>query len=316
MNVAAPTKMLRKVIKIRAEDSPNVRLALEQKARGETPTGQRVIEGVLSWDEYCYRRQTWDEFRQCTGLDAEFYEGHELLMFPGKWLNRAHTIHAALPKGRKAEAIGIDPAEGGDKTSMCAVDRYGIIELVARKTPNTADIVKEAIIFLNKHSCPAHKVFFDRGGGGKQHADTMRDGVNGVKYDVQTVGFGDGVTAPIRSGKNSVVQRINVKEQQASYYNRRAEMYDAIRKLIDPSLNPQGFGIPHEYKELRRQMQPIPLRYDGDGKLWLLPKQAKTPQGESLTKLIGCSPDETDSLALAVWGMNVKPTKRILGRLM
>ena len=72
-------KYHRRVITIRAEDSPNVRLALAQRAAGKVPTGKVLVPGVLTWEQYLHHRATWDKMRQCIGLDAKFYLGAELL---------------------------------------------------------------------------------------------------------------------------------------------------------------------------------------------------------------------------------------------
>src|SRR5215204_6203156 len=107
--------LYRKVIQIKAEHSPNVRLALAQRADGLTPNGQNIVPGALSWRDYLKRRATWDEIRQCIGLDAEFYEGKEVLLFPPLWLNRAEEAARKLRgQTRSPSAMGVDPAEGGD----------------------------------------------------------------------------------------------------------------------------------------------------------------------------------------------------------
>ena len=67
--------LYRNVIKIKGEDSPNVRFAVSQIGEGDTPSGEMLVPGVLSYGDYKKRRETWDEIRQCVGLDAEFYEG-------------------------------------------------------------------------------------------------------------------------------------------------------------------------------------------------------------------------------------------------
>lgn len=183
----------RKVLRITAADSPNVALALEQQARGQEPTGGQVTPGVLSWDEYKKRRATWDRVRQCVGLDAEFWEGADLLLYPPDWLNRAERMAAALRgKHRQAEAIGIDPAEGGDKTCMTAVDRLGIIEQVSKPTPDTAVIRGEAIAFGRRHNVPANRWYIDAGGGGTEHGHYLRqDG-----YQVNIIPFGGAPSLP------------------------------------------------------------------------------------------------------------------------
>lgn len=124
----------RKVIKIRAEDSPNVRWGIAQRRLGIKPANDILVDGVITYREYLHRRNTWDEIHQCIGLDAEFYEGAELLMFPPHWLNYAENNNRKLFEEhykktgnrlrRQARAIGCDPAEGGDKTCWSVVDEY------------------------------------------------------------------------------------------------------------------------------------------------------------------------------------------------
>src|SRR5512139_1552811 len=126
----------RKVIRIRGEDSPNVRHALAQRRAGLPITGEVIVPGVLPWNDYVKRRQLWDPIRQCIGIDGIFYEGAEVLLFPPAWLNASEALADALKHSKRfPEAIGIDPAEGGDKTSMTCIDRYGVIEIVSKQTP-------------------------------------------------------------------------------------------------------------------------------------------------------------------------------------
>ncbi len=307
----------RRCLKICAEDSPNVKLARTQIENGIEPTDEILIPGVKSWSQYQQNLQLWDPVLQCVGLQAEFYEGPEQKLFPRDWLVRASDLARDMRvrgSRRVAKAIGIDPAEGGDKTSMCAVDDLGVIELVSRKTPNTAEITGEAIAFMRKHQVLPENVVFDTGGGGKQHADRLRM----QNYGVRTVAFGEVITADIRRGMRPLSDKIEVKEDRYTYFNRRAEMYGELRQLLDPSLPGKGFAIPNfpeQYVELHRQMKPIPLTWDSEGRMRLLPKNAKNADDDTmnLTKLLGCSPDELDSLVLAVHGMLHKPPVRRAG---
>ncbi len=290
----------RRVIHIRAEDSPNVRLALEQRARGEEPTGKTILPGVLSWADYLHRRATWDKIRQCVGLDGQFYEGSEILMFPPEWLSRAEGIADRLiGRPRRALGGGCDPAEGGDETAMAAVDQFGLIELVSFRTPDTSVIPNNCVAFMKKWSIPPEKFCFDRGGGGYQHVCELRN----RGYKVRSVGFGESLLLDIKSGKYQVNPKREHREERYVYLNRRAEMFGLIRQLLDPVND--GWGIPAQYQELRRQLAPIPLTYDKEGRLFLLPKHnPKDPDDpRTLKALIGCSPDQADSVALAVFGM-------------
>ena len=308
------TRYFRKILRIRASDSPNVRLALRQLADGEKPTGEMVVPGVLSWDEYCRRRATWDIVRQTIGLDAEFYQGAEILLFPPEWLNRAERLAVALAgKPRHAKAIGIDPAEGGDSTSMAVVDELGLIELVSKKTPDTSVVTGEALAFMKKHNVIPENVVFDRGGGGKEHADRLRS----QGYMVRTVAFGEAVAQEPKRGKTHFAERVEVKEERYAYVNRRAQMFGELSELLDPARPGAGFALPRHYAELRRQLAVIPRLYDGEGRLELPPKNRRHGQStngrKTLVEILGCSPDEADALVLAVHGMLHKSRRHSVG---
>jgi hypothetical protein len=299
----------RKVFKIKAEDSPNVRLALVQIQSGQTPTGEVLVPGILPYQDYRKRRLTWDKVRQCVGLDAEFYEGAEQLLYPPDWLNRAERAAEAVRYNRKREAkgMGIDPAEGGDDTAFSVVDELGVLELLSAKTPNTSVIKHMTVELGRKWGLPPERWVFDRGGGGLQVADDLRE----RGYAVRTVGFGETVTPEPRRGLATIDDRVSVIEDRYTYRNRRAQMYGELSNLMDPAREEVGlpiFGIPAEYVELRRQLALIPKLYDHasghEGRLYLPPKRRKPGSTEqSLEEILGCSPDEADATVLAVYGM-------------
>ncbi|KKN70636.1 hypothetical protein LCGC14_0429090 [marine sediment metagenome] len=292
----------RRIIKIKAVDSPNVRLALAQIRNGKKPTGEIIIPGVKPYDEYLKNKSRWDNVQRCVSLEAEFYKGAEVLLFPPEWLNEAERLARNLGnKRRMAKTIGVDPAEGGDDTVMIAMDDLGVIEMVSKKTPNTWIIVGEVIAFMKKHGVGAENVLFDRGGGGKQIADALR----AKGYNVRTVHFGESAVPEKKRGMTILEQRKLNDETKAIYKNRRAQMYGLTSLKLDPSVGSGGFAIPVIYTELRRQMAPVPRTYDEEGRLWLLPKRNKDPKSDKPTmiSLLGCSPDEMDALVLGVFGL-------------
>jgi len=302
----------RKIIKIIAEDSPNVKYGLSQISHGIVPNDEIVVSGVLSWKEYEKRRRLWDDRSKCVSLDAEFYSGADTLLYPVVWLNNAEQRAGQLVgKPRKAKSMGVDPAEGGDSTVWTIIDEHGIIEQVSMKTPETTIITSHTIAFMRKHNLSGRKVFFDSGGGGKQHADRLRQ----QGYKVQTVAFGGGTNQELKQTYTPFEERKKQSEVRYVYKNRRAQMYHMLRLLLDPSENPQGFGISRELVELKRQMAPIPLKYDNEGRIYMLPKNkvAGGPRRVTLTDLIGHSPDELDSTVLAVFGMNYKVLQTNVG---
>ena len=299
----------RKVIRIKAEDSPNVRLAMAEIAAGREPSGRVIIPGVKQWWEYKTNRRDWDDHQQCVSLDADWYAGADVLMFPPEWLSHSESLANQLSPFRKAKAIGVDTGEGAAETAMAAVDEAGLIELEARRTPDTSEIPGWVLAFARRHDVPPERIMFDSGGGGVEHAWALRR----QGYNVQTVPFGSPVAAQLkpRGVVNPLPQRKELVEERYAYINRRAEMYHLLRLRMNPSPGP-GFAIPARYTELRRQLSPVPLWYDGEGRIYLPPKNLKPGEDEdkvTMTSLLGCSPDQSDALVLAVYGLTAKTHK-------
>lgn len=279
------------------------------------PTREVLVPGLLTIDDYDKRRATWDEVRQCIGLDACFYEGAELLLFPPVWLDRAERLwreQRGSSGHRQAKGIGVDPGEGGANSAMASVDELGVIELQSPKTPDTTDVTSFSLAFMQRHGVPPERTCLDRGGGGKQHADRLRS----QGFPVRTVAFGESILLPFKRGIRRIEERNENREERYSYFNRRAEMYGEFSLLLDPSLNPRGFMVPdrtthvcHKHGSgcLRAQLAAIKKVYDKEGRLKLPPKNRDPGQQEgshkTLVELIGHSPDEADAIVLAVFAM-------------
>lgn len=303
----APNGYVRKIVQIRATDSPNVRLALAEIAAGKDPSGEILVPGVKDWNEYQKNLIIWDEMEQSVSLNAEFYEGSTIKLFPDAWLTRAEelasTIKASKCK-RVARGMGVDPAEGGDKSAWVITDELGVIDCVSMKTPDTNKVVTETLSLMFRYGLTAEQVVFDRGGGGKEHADRLR----ASGHNVRTMGFGESVTPDPRRGYTSTGQKVDQKEHRYAYFNRRAEMYGELSEMLNPAYS--GFAIPRWFGQFRLQLYPIPKVFDSEGRLKLPPKN-KSESGSSktvcLVDLIGHSPDEADALVLAVYAMSHKP---------
>lgn len=299
-----------KVIKIRAEDSPNVQYALAEMRRGLEPSYTDILPGVLSYELYEKRRKIWDPIRQKIGLDAEFYEGAENLLFPPDWLDYSEKLETQLNRtaltyvgGRKA--MGVDPGEGTADTSFTIVDKWGIVDKLDIKTPNTREITTTTIKLIKTHGLNPEDVMFDRGGGGKQIVDQLRS----EGYDVRSVGFGSKVVPPIDL-KIGTAQKTDIQESRYTFLNLRAQMYWKLRERLTPLLVDEdkqeyrvNFCIPARYTELRRQLAPLPYFYDEEGRIFLPPKSKPTPTytGKTIVEILGGSPDQADSLVLATW---------------
>lgn len=319
-----------KVIHIGATDSPNVRLGIAQKKLGLTPTDDKVIDGVLSYGEYILRLNEWDDVRKCIGLDGEFWEGAETLLYPPQWLDRAERLWVYLRnKIRIARGIGIDPGVGSANTAIAVVDEFGLIELISEKTKDTTRVIDMTLEVMNKYHVEPHRVLFDNGGGGKQYVDRMRS--NG--YNVRSVWFNDKPSVEPQRHMVQLKQKIEAKERKHAYFNKRAEMYGELRYLLDPGFDSndqteqawrelatqnnrlvgeiRGFAISPQYQHLRKQLAPIPLTFELE-KLKLPPKNKRDPKSNEvcLVDIIGFSPDEADALVLAIHAMQTAHTSR------
>ena len=299
----------RKVIRIKAEDSPNVRLAKAEIQAGNEPSHRTLIPGVVTYRDYLRRRALWDPKRQSIGLDAEFYEGAEVKMYPPEWLQLSKKAAQLLKRPRKGFGMGCDPAEGGDNCAWCISDEDGLILRKSLKTPDTSIIVDITIELMKEFGIDPANVVMDRGGGGKQHADRLRT----LGYDVRTVAFGGTVKDDnLQRRMKTKEERTEDEEDRSIYKNRRAQMWGALRDRLNPDYG-KVFAIPEEFEDIYEQLRPIPLNYDGEGRLLLPPKSprvtsAGTPGNEvTLIELVGHSPDEVDALVMSIYAMDFKP---------
>lgn len=314
-------KLYRKVIKIGATDSPNVQWGLEWKRRGVEPPPPMPeeirIPGLTNYAEYVQRLSEWDAFNIRTRLDGEFWTDASSLMFPPQWLDLAAQAARELGPHRKAKTIGVDGGEGRADSVWTAIDEFGIIEQFAKKTPNTMEIAGITIHFMRKHGVPAERVYFDRGGGGKQIADRLRE----QGYKVQTIGFGEAASPPLDVRQKRMDVRKEVQEVNRVFKNKRAEMYGQTREEMNPLFDEANrptkrvFAVPAELTELRRELAVLPLLYDSEGRIFLPPKSrvpgTKSTNQVTIMDLLGHSPDRSDSLVLAVHGMKSRVRRKV-----
>lgn len=324
----------RKIIRIKAEDSPNVRLALAEKEQGMEPSHQIIVPGVMDYRTYTKRRNTWDERKQTIGLDARWYEGEEMKMYPPKYLTVVMKLamHINLIERLRpvTKCMGVDPAEGGDSTVWTIGDDYAVDEQIVEKTPDTSVIPARTIALLREYRVLPEDCYFDRGGGGKQHVDALRR----QGFDVNSVGFGESaadISIQYQKYARNPDNQLEEKEDKYVFKNRRAEMYFMARLAIGPPImiwdetqqEPQliedpdhiRMAIDPRFEELLRQMSKIPLLYDPEGRIYLPPKSKPTESytGVTIKGLLGCSPDELDSYVLMVYGAKRRKLNIIAG---
>lgn len=308
------TSYFRKVIKIKAERSPNVRLAHAEIAQGKEPSLREVVPGVMSYQEFCHRMATWDEMAKSIGLLAEFYEGKEVKLYPPDILAACATLarergetRSSLSESRRGVSMGVDVGEGGDASVWTVVDEYGLIEQVSLRTPDTSVIPGRTIAMMNAYGISPTRVLFDSGGGGKEHVDLLR----AQGYNVKAIAFGGAPTDPNQFAlwKRMPDEKKEQVETRQEYKNRRAEMYGETAKVLrgaHPSgIGKEGFSLAEGFEELVFQLGKMPKLWDGEGRMYLPPKSKPNPnyQGQTIKDLVGHSPDEADSFVLAVFGL-------------
>lgn len=306
-----PEKLYRRVIKIKAEHSPNVRYGLAEKKAGHEISFTEMIPGVVSIRDYLTRRATWNEMSQTIGLDAEFFEGDQVKLFTDAKILMSSQRWATNPD-TQAESIGIDPAAGGDNTSFAVSSKTKLLKLESSKTPDTTVIVDKAIILMSEYGVRPENVGIDQGGGGLQIAHALRR----KGYPVRTINFGGAFKMQKRAGIAPVKRRIEAEERMQAYRNKRAFMYHLLSLRMDPNsgyelfdISKKQLGYQTSFKQctLRQQMEPVPFLLDNKGVIYMLSKARKTKventtqdREYTLTELIGHSPDELEAVLISL----------------
>lgn len=295
-----------KVIHIKGEDSPNVKLGLKQEAAGIKPTNKVLVPGLLTYREYKKRRALWSKMLQCISLDGRFYKGEEVMLFPDTWLKHSWKLWAEQHDNfEPAKAIGADTAEGGDNTCSAIAGQRRLLELRSAKTPDTSKIQTTLLDLMNEYNVPPENVYLDQGGGGKEHADYLR----AMGYDVNCVFFGKTATEDktyLREWKSDEEKK-DLNETRFTFKNKRTELYHNASRMCNPAYG--GYALPPptegpQYAELYRQLRLMPKLLDDEGRFYLPPKRKRPNSKEqSLEELLGCSPDEADAFVLAMWGL-------------
>jgi len=278
---------------------------------GRAGTAPQPVSGILSFEQYLERLDNWPPDKVRSRLFGLFPDEVDQKLFPPEWLDLAQRLGAKLRTIDTADlsgesfALGIDVAQGGgDLTVWCVVGRFGVCHVLAKPTPNTAEIAGQTLRLMRKFSIRNSAVAFDAGGGGKQIADMLRDRGYIAIADVE---FGGAARAP------------------EEYKNKRAELYGELRKALEPTaalrrlvdLEPAAWraknlhclSLPPDDSLLRQDLAVLPLLRDCEGRLRLPPKDAgrktsgrREPCVREL--LDGRSPDRGDALALAFYAWN------------
>ena len=170
-----------------------------------------------------------------------------------------------------------DPAEGGDNTAWAVINaRQGLVYLHARRTSDTTDIPNETLALMREWRVDDQDCGFDRGGGGKIHADILRS----RGHNVKTIAFGESVKNDPHRGMRQFGEKLDIKEDRYAYRNLRAQMYYEL--ALDTE-----FAMPSKFLDrnringthsLRWQLSKIPRLLDDEGCYWLPSKGNQTEE--------------------------------------
>ncbi len=162
--------------------------------------------------------------------------------------------------------IGLDIARfGDDKTSFCFRRGRWCFRLAVFAGLDNVEVANQAAFFIREYH--PRRIFMDVGGQGAGVFDILK--ARGFGEIIRGVYFGEKALNDNR------------------YFNRRAEMWDAVREWLEDTPEPQ---LPND-EELAEDLSGINKKYDRKGRLQLEEK-------DELKKRLGRSPDKGDALAL------------------
>ncbi|MBE6445649.1 MAG: PBSX family phage terminase large subunit [Alphaproteobacteria bacterium] len=162
--------------------------------------------------------------------------------------------------------IGLDIARfGDDQTSFCFRKGRFCLKFLAYKKLDNVAVANLATNIIRE--LKPYRIFMDVGGQGAGVYDILKD--RGYGEIIRGIYFGE--------------KALN----ENRYFNRRAEMWDAIREWLDSK---PAVQLPQD-EELFDDLTSINKKYDRKGRLCLEEK-------DELKKRLGRSPDKGDALAL------------------
>ena len=214
-------------------------------------------------------------------------------LFDAGKLEKCTTIQPYGDLFKRQRILGIDiAAEGDDGCVATILDRksnvhWNVTEQLRWDERDTMVSVGKIVSFIGQFKPDV--TIIDKGNMGKGVVDRL------LELKLPNIYAFDGAST---DGIDS-----------AHYVNCRANAYYMLEEWIS-----QGWlMIPKENQELIRQLEKIKMKYRSDGKRIIQPKlemKKAPPEG------IGYSPDESDSLMMAIWGAYMylgKPTNMAEG---
>ncbi|MBR2033850.1 MAG: PBSX family phage terminase large subunit [Alphaproteobacteria bacterium] len=237
------------------------------------PDDRTLVRKVNYYDNPFCPEEIKLQAEQCKITNPDDYEhiwlGEPVRQGNYKLISSQKVRNAIVPKIDSSTSpliIGLDIARfGDDQTSFCFRKGRWCMRFETYKKLDNVAVANLATNIIR--TMQPKRIFMDIGGQGAGVYDILKD--RGFAEIIRGVYFGE--------------KALN----EGRYFNRRAEMWDAIRDWLDDKLPVQ---LPND-EELFDDLTSVNKKYDRKGRLCLEEK-------DELKKRLGRSPDKGDALAL------------------
>jgi len=263
-------------IRISAFDTPNFRPDVEDNPRlvsEECVEAQRRLEGE-------------DSPFYVSKVLGRFPEGGDDTMIPLAWVSRALERKAPTGGEPGTPSLGVDVARfGSDAIAFYGVQGSRIVKAVAAYQKPTTWTAARAIEIAREIGIPqslAHRIAVDDTGVGGGVTDDLR----AQGWNVTSVDFG------------------NVAQDEERFHDRRTELWWNLREWIETEAELEG--APYRARQRLEGDLSTPRYSFKKGKGGLSRRALETK--EQMKKRLGRSPDDGDSLALALVPRITRPS--------
>lgn len=272
-------------ISVSAFDTPNFKyLGITEKdiANGkwqdklDKKNGRIVFPKMVTphWVADKYKRWGPSSVLYKTRVMGEFDEHGSDTIIPLSWIEAAKARWEDMEEEGPVH-LGVDVAEFGRDSSNIYVKKGR--KIMPAKTFNKIPIMQLT-----------------------GHIMIIMNAVQAECVKIDTIGVGTGVEGRLdEMGVHT--KRVNVAEapggdndkEKAKFINKRAQLYWALREMLDPdpNNNPNPIGLPPD-EELEEELIATKFKINSRGQIQILPK-------DEIKAILGRSPDKADALMIA-----------------
>ena len=275
-----------------------------------------VLPGLMSYASFKSYVKEKDDYWLTTRLHGLLYEGADVVVLPDEWQDAAYELGDIVGGDDDLPCwMGVDAAgKGRDLWAWAIANRRRLVHLQTSDTKDTVEGKEITLQLMRQYDIPPCRVAVDATGGYGQSAvvdPLAREGKHVVAVD-----FGGTPTTKLRKKL--------YKNMRAELYGEASEWMDPEHRETGPDGSPvQSFALDrddHETRILVGELSQIPKMHDGEGKMYLPPKDVprEKPNATCLKHILGHSPDRSDALVLCLWLMRgrrpASPRRRELVR--